>query len=321
MVLFITGLCSRSCFYCPVSEHRRGKDVIYANEREVQSDIDLLYEARSMDALGTGITGGEPLMKLDRTLYYIELLKKTFGPAHHIHLYTSRAPSARILGQLAQAGLDEIRFHPPIETWDHFDQSPYYTALRKADALGLCAGVEIPSIKRIPAILKVLAECNAFLNLNELEFSETNCEALKARGFVPVESNYGAVGSQEIARELLSITTRAYFCPSTSKDGIQLRERLKRKARRLARPFDETTEDGTLVYAVIAPFSSVRLLRGIPGELYTLEDGTLQTSWQIALELVQKHPTLSTKATIVETYPDGMLVESTPVEHCVKPKT
>jgi len=321
MVLFITGLCGRNCFYCPVSERRRGKDAIYANEREVQSDVDLLYEARSMDALGTGITGGEPLMKLDRTLYYIELLKKTFGPAHHIHLYTSRAPSMRVLGQLAQAGLDEIRFHPPIEMWDCFDHTPYYTALRNADALGLCAGVEIPAIKRIPAILKALAECNAFLNLNELEFSETNCEALKARGFVPLESNYGAIGSREIAQELISNTTRGYFCPSTSKDGIQLRERLKRKAKRLARPFDEITEDGTLVYAVIAPFSSAHFLRGVPSELYVLENGTLQTSWLMALELVEKHPTLSVKASIVETYPDGMLVESTPVGHCLKPKT
>ena len=46
-----------------------------------------------MSALGTGITGGEPLMKLDLMLHYIRLLKETFGEEHHIHLYTGIAPS------------------------------------------------------------------------------------------------------------------------------------------------------------------------------------------------------------------------------------
>jgi pyruvate formate-lyase activating enzyme-like uncharacterized protein len=62
MVLFVTGLCRNSCFYCPVSEKRMHKDVTFANERPVSSDDDILDEARSMNALGTGITGGEPLL-------------------------------------------------------------------------------------------------------------------------------------------------------------------------------------------------------------------------------------------------------------------
>ena len=32
MVVFITGICNNQCFYCPVSEQKNMKDVVYANE-------------------------------------------------------------------------------------------------------------------------------------------------------------------------------------------------------------------------------------------------------------------------------------------------
>ena len=59
MVLFITGRCNTKCYYCPISEERMGKDVIYANERVVKRLSEILIEAESMNAKGTGITGGE----------------------------------------------------------------------------------------------------------------------------------------------------------------------------------------------------------------------------------------------------------------------
>lgn len=58
MVLFITGSCGKNCFYCPVSYERKEKDLIFANERRVGKDEDIIEEAISMEALGTGITGG-----------------------------------------------------------------------------------------------------------------------------------------------------------------------------------------------------------------------------------------------------------------------
>jgi len=50
----------KNCFYGPVSNERREKDKIFANERPVNRDEDLIEEAISMDALGTGITVGNP---------------------------------------------------------------------------------------------------------------------------------------------------------------------------------------------------------------------------------------------------------------------
>jgi len=89
-------------------------------------------------------------------------------------------------------------------------------------------GVEIPAIKPVPTIIKALKEIGGFLNLNELEFSETNYDAMIARGFVPLKSGYAAIGSREIALGNVSDEAPVYFCSSSSKDRVQLRERLKR---------------------------------------------------------------------------------------------
>ncbi len=92
MVLFVTGRCNRTCWYCPLSKERKGQDVIFANERPVSSREDILEEAVAMSALGTGITGGEPLLVPERVAEFSRLLKERFGPEHHIHLYTGLAP-------------------------------------------------------------------------------------------------------------------------------------------------------------------------------------------------------------------------------------
>ncbi|MGZ7129924.1 MAG: radical SAM protein [Halobacteriota archaeon] len=321
MVLFVTGLCNRSCYYCPLSDHRKGIDAVYANERVITKDADVLEEARSMDALGTGITGGEPLLKLNRVLDYIELLKSEFGPEHHIHLYSALAPPESTLEMLACAGLDEIRFHPPLEEWDVFSSSRYCEALEYAKELGLHAGVEIPALKPVPVIVDALRDLGGFLNLNELEFSETNYVAMTSKGFIPLKTGYAAFGSREVALEIVSGELPIYFCSSASKDRVQLRERLKRKARRLARPFDEVTDDGTLVFGVLQSMPSLKHLRGVSSKEYMVIDGEFLTSWQLALKLATNHRQLAENARIVETYPDGMTVETTPLRDCYKPKT
>ena len=37
LVFFVTGICPRRCYYCPISDKKYQHDVIYANERPVKN--------------------------------------------------------------------------------------------------------------------------------------------------------------------------------------------------------------------------------------------------------------------------------------------
>ncbi len=248
MVLFVTGVCGKGCFYCPLSDARKGKDAIYADEVPVKNDLDIILECRAIDAEGTGITGGDPLIKAKRTLKYVKLLKKEFGSDHHIHLYTNGMHAERyILKQLKDAGLDEIRFHPSREFWDR---------IAAAKELGMYAGAELPAIpgdeEKIKAFVEYLEKIKAdFLNLNQLEFSPENAIQLKQRGYSLEDGEMSAVkGSEGTALSIIKwartegISIPIHYCPSCVKDSIQTKKRFLRRARNVRRPYEEIFEDG-----------------------------------------------------------------------------
>ncbi|MFH1821363.1 MAG: radical SAM protein [Methanobacteriota archaeon] len=320
VVLFVTGLCQRDCFYCPLSEKRAGKDLAYANERPIRSVHDILDEARSIDALGAGITGGDPTLRFKRVLRYLRLLKRRFGASHHVHMYCCGELSTEQLRTLERAGLDEIRFH----TW-------FTRPVKLALDAGLSAGVEIPVIpgtyKKILSFLSELDKIRCdFVNLNELEFSDTNLAELKARGF-RAKSNVSmaAKGSEEEAVRVLRWAAKntglnIHYCPSSLKDAVQLRNRLKRKARNVARPHEVITPDGLLVKGVILGLSrsklaSIRLrlmrVHGVPAELVKVDrqKNRIEIHWRVAKKLSKIEPDLT--FALVEEYPTCDRLETT----------
>jgi uncharacterized protein len=318
LVLFVTGRCERSCFYCPLSEERRGRDLVFADEMPVQEIADILAEARAIDALGTGITGGEPLLKLDYVLECIRALKSERGPSHHIHLYTGLLPGRAVLERLKQAGLDEIRFHPPFSQWSH--PVGLKEALRQAIDLGLIAGVEIPSIKQAPAIIEAVRDADAFLNINELEFSETNYAKLAAAGYLPEDLGCAAIGSKEVAREhFLKDDIKAHFCPSCFKDAVQLKERLLRRANRTARPFDYVSEEGTIIHGIIEGDvqAALQILGDleVPKDMYSFYGRGIDIAASILEDITKELKSVNCILSIIEKYPfeDGLVVERIPL--------
>ncbi len=316
MVLFITGICGRNCFYCPVSYERREKDAVFANERRVEKEDDVIEEAISMGATGASITGGEPLLKLERVLHYIRLLKKKFGKPFHIHLYTALAPGKDVLVSLRDAGLDEIRFHPPPDMWENIQMTPYRDSIINAHGLGISTGIEIPSIKSdLYGILSLLEEVDGFLNMNELEFSETNAAELEKRGYVPENDiSMAVLDSRDFAGSVKG--KKIHFCSSVFKDAVQLRERFKRIAKRSARDFDEITDDGTLVYGVIEGDGQYILKdAGVTEDMFAARAGSVETAWWIASDLADELKEKGFSVYVIERYPmkNGMVVEKTPL--------
>jgi pyruvate formate-lyase activating enzyme-like uncharacterized protein len=227
----------------------------------VTCDEDILAEARSIGAGGTGITGGDPLGEIDRTERFVRLLKKEFGPGHNIHLYTHE-PNAEKLQRLARAGLDEFRLHIPHYLWGPLasDGGAYRAVLEAAPSWGLRRGVEIPVLpekeSELRRLLLALDEIGVdFVNLNELEFSETNETKLHDRGYELDPSNgWGVRGSRAVAQRVVResrLSVPVHHCSSRFKDGVQLKQRLLRRAERTAPGFAERTADGTVVLGIV----------------------------------------------------------------------
>lgn len=324
MVLFVTGRCSTGCFYCPVSAEKKGKDVIYANEGRVTDDAGIIAEAESMEATGTGITGGDPLGVMDRTLGAIKLLKGHFGKEHHIHLYTSMIDPEKVR-LLEEAGLDEIRFHPSPSVWDRMGDTKLkeITAATKMDV-----GIEVPAIpgmeRELGALINYATSAGVdFINLNELEFSESNWGMMEEHGFEIMDELSSAIlGSEELALSLMKANKKApiHFCSSVFKDGVQLRNRLIRRANHIARPYDVVTEDGTflkgIAYADDLQAASDLLMNDydVPAELIFIdrERNRMEVASWVLEEIASELPF---KCYVVEEYStaDRLEVERTPL--------
>lgn len=343
LVLLITGKCHRRCFYCPLSYAKRGKEVIYANELKVKELDEIVLEGRNISAKGTGITGGDPMVVPELTLKVIKLLKSNFGDGHHIHLYTAGDFELKYIDKLAAVGLDELRFHPPISTWGAVDNR-FDRLLNKAVKADFVTGAELPVLpgfeKQILRFARYLDSQNVeFLNLNELEFSESNWEKCKGRGYTQKDEISNSVGGSEksamsILSELASdndLKLNVHYCSAQFKDRQQLTNRLKRRAKNVIQQHQVLTDDGTFLFGVIEPNKSknikelekvcVQLQKDydIPSSLINLDQKLkrIEIAPWVLNELKSLVPKpLRARCFIIEEYPtaDRLEVERIPVE-------
>jgi pyruvate formate-lyase activating enzyme-like uncharacterized protein len=316
MVIFVYGYCDqRDCFYCPLGENRKNVTDVYANERKVEEDQDIIREAKRMDAMGSSITGGEPQEVMDRTCRYLSLLKDEFGEDHHTHLYTGITGGRENMRRLSEAGLDEIRFHPPYDQWGDLHGTEWEDILYIAREEGLTPAFEIPGIRPETEFLEFLDEGAAdFCNINEFEMSDGNYRRMQEEGFELREGHMSAVeGDREEILDVMGDHEKTYFCTSVFKDAAQHRRRLKRMARNVRRPFDEITDDGTIVYGKTTASPQRLESLGVPEDFYSVKSEHVEVAWWLLEEMVEEGDL--ERGEIVEQYPtvEGTVVERTPV--------
>jgi pyruvate formate-lyase activating enzyme-like uncharacterized protein len=340
LVLLVTGMCPVSCFYCPISFKKGGKDRIFADEWELNNEDDvekILKEAQYIDAEGAGITGGDPLVVWQRVHTYISLLKDTFGSAFHLHLYTSGARKTEHIPDLVAAGLDEIRFHPPPSQWKTMENSPLAKGILMALQTSADVALEIPTIPGMTKdILSLIHWADSvglnWINLNELEFSERNAERLQRRGFDVKDDISAAVkGSEETATAVLTqisgedLAIGVHYCSSSFKDGIQLKNRITRRAHHVAQPYEVITEEGTLLKGIVESkdLTPTQLLVYLqktyhiaPEKIHLNEEKKRVEMDVLLLDVIaRKETTYHLSCYLIEEYPtaDRLEVERTPL--------
>jgi len=258
-----------------------------------------------------------------KTVHYIKLLKENFGKSHHIHLYTAGNFEKKWINKLDDFGLDEIRFHPPFYSWDKIKNTLCEKLIKKSLNTKMDVGVEIPAIpgyeNKIMILAKHLDSLGVdFLNLNELEHSETNCDALNKIGFTVKNDISSAVkGSEKTAINImknLDADISLHYCSSSFKDAVQLRNRIMRRAKNVAKKYESITKDGTILKGVIECGKMKTVVKNlikdynIPENLIDIDNEKKRieiASW--VLEEISKQ--LPYKCFIVEEYPTADRLE------------
>lgn len=261
LVIFISGICSRRCSYCSLSTKRNHKDLIFINERPCKTTKDMILEAKASNSKAAGITGGDPLLFLNRTLKYASTLKKTFGKRFYIHIYLpTKLVTKEKLKKLSKY-IDEVRFHP-----DFLEKKLSEKELQlEIDKIKLASlywpkskiGIELPMIpenkKRIFDLLLKSKDIVGFLNLNEFEISDTNFEyitkkyELNKKGYTIKHSIEAGKWIIEQAKKK-KLDIKVHLCSADTKNFYQYQNRL-RKHKIL--PFGKKTKEGTVIYYAI----------------------------------------------------------------------
>lgn len=255
-VVFVTGLCDDSCFYCPVSREKLGRDVFYVNEVRVSSVDEALAEVARIGARGASLTGGDPLVAFHRTVELVNAFKEYFGPGFHLHLYTSgRRLTAEAAIALWRAGLDEVRIHPTEPSLlSKVGLVRRHTGMSVGVEMPIAPGMEALAIEAVRAVERFGGD---FVNLNEMEIVEPNARALLARGYTESRLRPFTVrGSLEAALRVLEWAAEnsrvpVHFCPASFKDSIQTGNRMRTSAHLDAYWYEEPTASGTLVWGEV----------------------------------------------------------------------
>ncbi len=233
---------------------------MYINDLPVSSVSSLIREIDLCASSGLAITGGEPVLVIDRVIEICRTLKSLYGQDFHIHMYTNIAHLTRtVLEKLYNTPLDELRLH--VVSPDVVSRLlPALKLLRKCASFDI--GLEVPALPDMAdSIINVVEllyenEIISFVNLNEVDVSESNEGALRSRGYY-IDQDGTVRGSYESALKILNsirqrgLNLSVHVCCSWTKDLVQIGLRYFIRNIVYSRSCSRVEPDGTLVEAVL----------------------------------------------------------------------
>ncbi len=248
--LFVTGRCNCRCFYCPTGQDEN--IVPGTNSLTFPEPGGYLDYLEVFGFEGVGLSGGEPLLEPETTLSYLRAVKGRFGNRVHAWLYTNGTLLDRgLLGRLADAGLDEIRFDLSAVGYDLGKAALARGAIRTVT-------VEIPAVPedldRLRDLLPEMRRCGVdHLNLHQLRLTPHNVERLAGRGYrFLVDERVTVLDSELAALRLLAhvldtgLDLPVNYCSFVYKHRYQRAAVRRRSAAPMAAPFEAITGSGYL---------------------------------------------------------------------------
>lgn len=242
---YITLSCHRKCYFC-FNPNQEDYEKYLEEDYPWATDLQELIDSK-MDVACIGLTGGEPLLRLDQTLDFLTRCRAAF-PQAHLRLYsTGDLLTEEMCRQLADAGLDEFRFSVKLDDTKAAQERAYANmALAKPFIPEVM--VEMPVIPgtfdEMANLLRRLDEIGIFgINLLEFCYPMHNWDEFEKRGFeiknppYPVLYDYGYAGSLPIAgseedclRLMLlaldeGLSINVHYCSLENKHRSEIRQR------------------------------------------------------------------------------------------------
>lgn len=234
---FVTGLCTRDCFFCFNQKPRVDQLVVHGIPLAEPEEAP--YIVRRYGLTSVGVSGGEPTLRPERLLRLVRALKSMPFKVR-TDLYTNGdCLDDGLLTRLKEAGLDALRFNVVAR---NFDLNPVERALRLFPE----TAVEIPVDPEQMAELKEMV-CRLddmgvpFLNIHELFVCRENAARMAAHGHASGGPEGAGLlwepvaGGEAAALELLLFGLReakklsVYYCSTRTQEDISARGLRRRR--------------------------------------------------------------------------------------------
>ncbi|HZK06640.1 MAG TPA: radical SAM protein [Bacteroidales bacterium] len=246
--LFITNKCNGGCFYCPsaqVTDTVPSSQMLTFDTPEAYAEY-----VRWMNFAGVSFSGGEPLLYFERTLSYLQSVRRHCDASVYIWLYTNGiAGNTDMYRRLAAEGLDEIRF----------DIGATANSLENVkQACGIIPNItiEIPAVpedvETLKALLPQMIDLGITnLNLHQMRLTQHNVKHLAKRNYTFVAAERPVVLESEMAAlEILDFTHSLdwnigiNYCAFDYKNRFQKAGYRHMLAERFAEAGETITENG-----------------------------------------------------------------------------